>query len=380
METGKTVWDAKEKRGTTLFDEIRLKGKGNEPGFMEAFIYGKIIVVHGMYDVLAFNLSDGKIKWRYRAPFDFEIFHATMSSDILVLSGHAESIALYIPTNDPTGEVVWQEKEEGNLYGKPFFYRNRYISLRKMPFNLTSRYRSTGKLIGRLALPDLLLNTNHPLLDKGLQKLPIATHKNFIMVSDGIYYILLDAAGMKIAWKSLMGSNDMTSLPAIRFSLSDDYISVIKEDFDRKAIYMLSRKTGRILWSTDPKTARPEPMYSIHIEGDTMYGLMPHPGQGFYMVARNCKNGKDLFRKEYKGYQARPEVVLWPNLFQGHTAIQLKDRQDFEIALFSKKNGKREYKIQKKGVGSFGEPGRVSATIQNGLVVLLSKDKLYISK
>jgi hypothetical protein len=199
-------------------------------------------------------------------------------------------------------------------------------------------------------------------------------------VSDGIYYILLDVVGTEIVWKSLMGSNDMTRFPAIRFSISDDYIAVIKEDYDQKAIYMLSRKTGKILWNTDPKTARPEPMYSIYIEGDTMYGLIPHPGQGYYLLARNCKNGKDLYRREYKGYQARPQVVLWDNLFEGHTVTRVKDRQDFELALYSKKGGKRIYSIKKKGVGSFGEPGRVSASVQNGNVILLSKDKLFICK
>jgi len=32
--------------------------------------------------------------------------------------------------------------------------------------------------------------------------------------------------------------------------------------------------------------------------------------------------------------------------------------------------------VKVKGVGDFGEHGRVSATVQNGRLVLLSKDKL----
>ena len=87
-----------------------------------------------------------------------------------------------------------------------------------------------------------------------------------------------------------------------------------------------------------------------------------------------------MYKREYKGYQARPEVILWENLFEGHTVTRVKDRQDFEIAIFSKKNAKCEFRIKKKGVGSFGEPGRVSAAIQNGNVILLTKDKLFICK
>ena len=64
------------------------------------------------------------------------------------------------------------------------------MSLRKLPFNLTVRYRSTGKLIGRLDLPDLLLNEEHPLIENGPRALPVARDGPLLAVTDGWYYIM----------------------------------------------------------------------------------------------------------------------------------------------------------------------------------------------
>ena len=174
MASGKTLWQGKQYWGDRWTEEIRLQGKGNEPGFFEAFVCGDVVVVHGLYDVLAFGLEDGKLRWHYRVPFDFEIKHAAASGDLLVLAGKAETLALYMPAEDPRGEVVWQEKEQGDIYLAPYFLGDRLVCVRKMPFNLTVRHRATGRLIGRLALVDLSLNTKHPLLENGPAELPAA--------------------------------------------------------------------------------------------------------------------------------------------------------------------------------------------------------------
>ena len=177
LKTGQVAWKAQEPRGDLWSDEIRLTRRGDEPGFFEAFVYRDTVVVHGWYDVLAFHLKDGKLKWRYQVPFDFEIKHATMSGDLLALAGQAETVVLYLGTDDPRGEVVWQQKEEGDVYAAPYFHGDRLVELRKMPFNLTVRYRSTGKLIGRLGLPDLTLFEDHPLVDGGPNELPLSSYR-----------------------------------------------------------------------------------------------------------------------------------------------------------------------------------------------------------
>ena len=70
-------------------------------------------------------------------PFNFEIKHAVASGDILVLAGKAETLALYMPSDDPRGEVIWREKEQGDIYLAPFFLADRLVCVRKMPFSAT---------------------------------------------------------------------------------------------------------------------------------------------------------------------------------------------------------------------------------------------------
>jgi hypothetical protein len=152
---------------------------------------------------------------------------------------------------------------------------------------------------------------------------------------------------------------------------------VVKEDFDQKTIYMLSSRTGEVLWNTDPKVAgSPQPMHSLLIEGDKVYGIGVHAGQGFHLVGRECQTGKALFSREEKGYDSAPEVRLAPGLFGEYAVSLVRDRQDFELKVFELKGGKLVHGVKSKGVGDFGEHGRVSATVQNGKLLLLSKDKL----
>jgi len=370
LATGKLLWETVD---------IRLKGTGQEAGFYEAFVVGDRVVVHGLYDVLAYNVADGSELWHHRVPFDFEIKHAILSGDMLILSGKTETLCLYVPTDIPTGELAWQVGEMGDLYVDPYMRGDRLISVRKLPFSVTVRYRATGRLIGRLEVPDLSLHTTHPLLEDGPQALPAAHRENLLVLSDGWYYILIDTDKLAVAWKRLIDANDVTREPAMRFALSQDYLAVLKEDYDQKAIYMLSAKTGEILWQSDPKNSRgPAPMHSMYIQGDTIYGIVPHAGQGFYFSAYDAKTGKWRFKEEVKDYQGKPKVVMLPRLYGSQAVAQVEDRQEFEVKVFDAKSGKLQYTVKDKGVSPFGVHGRVSATVQAGRAVLLSKDKLQM--
>lgn len=368
LGSGKIAWDT---------GELRLKGKGQEPGFFEAFVQGDLVVVHGLYDVLAFTVADGKLRWRYQVPFDFEIRHAMLSGDLLVLAGKTETLALYVPTDNPLGEVAWQVKELGDLYIPPYVRGDRVISVRKLPFSVTVRYRSTGRLIGRLDLPDLSLHQVHPLLENGPAELPAAHEQEKLVLTDGWYYILIDTDRLQVAWKRLIDNSDTTRQPAMRFALGGDYLTVVKEDYDQKMLYVLSSLTGEILWQTEPKNVRsPQPMHSIFIEGGKVYGIQPHAGQGFYLVGRDGQTGKLLFREEVVGYQGKPEVRLRPRRYGDYLVAEVADRQTFELRAFDAGTGKNVQLVQKKGVGPFGIHGRISATVQHARLVLLSKDKL----
>ncbi|MCG3178576.1 MAG: Outer membrane protein assembly factor BamB [Phycisphaerae bacterium] len=369
LRTGRQVWET---------PELRLKGTGQETGFTEAFVCGDRVVVHGLYDVLAFRLSDGALLWQYRVPFDFEIGQALLSGDLLVLSGKTETLALYVPSDAANGEVVWQVKEMGDVYYPAYMRGDRLISVRKLPFNVTERYRSTGQLIGRLDLPDLSLHGDHPLLENGPEALPVARCGPLLAVSDSWYYIVIDTDRLAVRWKRLIDNNDLTREPAMRFALSEDYLIVTKEDYDQKSIYGLDARTGALLWQSDPKDAAgPQPMYDVVIDGRQAYGIQAHPGQGFYLRAVDCRTGKLLFRTECKDYQARPLVRLADRLYGRFVVAQVADRQDFQVKAFDlSANGKDAATVSDKGVGPFGEPGRVSATVQAGRLILLTKEKL----
>src|SRR5436190_18731717 len=131
---------------------------------------------------------------------------------------------------------------------------------------------------------------------------------------------------MAVVWKRLIDQSDVTRQPAMRFYLKGDYFAVLKENFDQKAIYMLSSKTGEVLWNTEPKDAKsPQPMYSLVIDGERTYGILPHAGQGFYFVCVDSKSGKRLFTQETKGYQAKPQVSLYPSLFGSQAVAEIQD-------------------------------------------------------
>ncbi len=382
LKRGKEVWKSKY---------VRLKGRGNEPGFFEAFVQSDLVAVHGRYDVYALDLKDGTVRWRFQVPFNFEIKHAIQSGDLLLLAGKAETIALYLPT----GEVAWQMKEQGDLYAAPYFNKDRFISVRKLPFNVTVRYRGTGNLIGRINMPDLSLHDQHPLLEKGPPGLPVAHHGPLLVVSDGWYYIAVDIPALSIRWKRLIDANDATRQPAMRFALSDRFFAIAKEDYDQKSFYVLSSKTGEILWRTDPPSdkadkskgppepeAQPDrvdtirPLDTMFFHKDSLFGIEAHAGQGFYFVGRDAQSGRLLFKQEVQGYEGKPEIALLPTPFGKHAVARVRDKQDFELRAFDLKSGQLVHTLKKKGVGAFGVHGRVSATVQNGRLIMLSKDEL----
>ncbi|MCG3179232.1 MAG: Outer membrane protein assembly factor BamB [Phycisphaerae bacterium] len=377
LATGKIAWDT---------GEFRLKGTGAEPGFFEAFVHagpaGAMVIVHGLYDVFALDLGSGKEIWSYRVPFDFEIRHALLTGDLLVLWGKTETLALFVDTDSKAGEVAWQRNEQGDLYVDPWADGDRLVAVRKLPYSVTVRYRATGQLIGRLGLPDLSQHAAHPLIEDGPEGLPAAHEDGRLVVSDGWYYIMIDTTRLKVLWKRLIDNNDLTREPAMRFSLGGGYFSVLKEDYDQKMIYMLSADTGQVLWKTDPKDARsPQPMHHVLIVGGACYGIQPHAGQGFYLVGRDCKTGKLLFSTETSGYDGRPQVELVSRLYGGFAVVRVVDRQRVEVKVFDTSaagRGKDVCTVGAKGVPPFGVHGRVSATVQSGRAVLLSKDKLQM--
>jgi outer membrane protein assembly factor BamB len=161
--------------------------------------------------------------------------------------------------------------------------------------------------------------------------------------------------------------------------LTGDYLAVLKQDYDAKTLYMLSSRTGEVLWRTDPKDGKtPAATYSIVNTGEKLLGIQPHPGQAFRFVAIDNKTGKTLYRATVKGYKGPPEAVLVPRMHGNHAVALVKDRQDFEVRAFDVKDGKEVARLGVKSAGNFGVHGQVSATAQNGSLALLGKNRLIL--
>jgi outer membrane protein assembly factor BamB/tetratricopeptide (TPR) repeat protein len=372
---GKQLWRTEEMR---LGNKLQQAGTpaNDEWGFFESFVYKDMVVVHGLYNVIAFGLEKGEQKWSYAVPFDFEIRYAVQSGSVMAIAGQSETMALNLDTSSGAGEVIWQEKEAGDPYTAPYFHGDRLISVRKLPFNVTARFRGTGKLIGRLALPDLSLNDDNPLIDDGPHELPVAHDENMLFVTDQNYYIAVDVDRMAVVWKRLIDTNDPTREPKMRFFTTGKYFGVLKEDFTDKAFHMLNSQTGELLWSSNPKDGNaPLPSYSVVMDGTNMYGLALHPGQGYLLVAYDCATGKKLWgpAKE-EGFQQKPKAFLYPHVFEKHLVAQVEDGRNFETRVYDIASGKLLHKLAKKGDGPIGLHGRVSGIVQDGKLAFITKD------
>jgi len=367
LSSGKETW---------RINEFRLKGLGKEPGFYKAFVHDDIVVVHGVSDVLGFELNTGKQVWHYKSPDSFEVQRALISGNLFFICSTNETIALQIKTKSPVGEVAWQQKEDGQIYQTPYFVGEKFITIRKYPFNITSRFRTTGSLVSRMAIPDLMLMTDHPFVKTAAKKLSLATHKNLLVVTDGYYILVYDVNNMRMLWKTLILSKDWSNETSIRFVLNDQFLVLSKMDYDQKIMYCYDVKTGKKIWNTDYKNSKtPRPLYSFSLDGTTLYGVEEYSGQGFYVTAYECTKGKRLFKKLYKDYSEKPKLVMDSQVYGDQFVIKIQDRKNFELLIINKKTGVSFKSVKSKGDGPIGAPGRVSMTVQNGHPVLFSKVK-----
>jgi len=357
-------------------DEFRLKDLGNEPGFYAAFIYSDVVLVHGIYDVFCFRLKDGEEIWHYKTPNNFDIFESIISDNIFVLSGANETIALQVDTKIPVGEVAWQTKEQGSIYFKPYLADDLFVSVRKFPFNITSRHRTTGNLMMRLSIPDLSLVETHPILKEGGLMVPFAKFDKYLAVTDEKYLIVYDVVKMSMLWKTPLLNIDITKEIKIRFEMNDKYIIVLKENFDKKELYCYDLFTGDILWKTDPTNNNsPQPIYSLLFDGDILYGLGEHPEQGFILIAYDCSKGIQKFKKVSEGYSSKPSVNLRKEIYGNNIIVELQDRKDFKIIVFNKNSGEILKTISEKGDGPIGEIGRIGIIVQGGRPILFNKNQ-----
>ena len=118
-------------------------------------------------------------------------------------------------------------------------------------------------------------------------------------------------------------------------------------------------------------------MYSMLMSDSAVYGIEPSLGNSFTFAGRDLKTGKVLFRELVAGYIQRPSSHLFPRLYGKYAVAVVQDSKDFELKVFDTATGKAVQTLKLKGTGIFGEAGRVSATVQNGRLIFLSKNDLF---
>jgi hypothetical protein len=179
---------------------------------------------------------------------------------------------------------------------------------------------------------------------------------------------------MEMVWKTPILNVDLSKDLKMRIAMNDKFVMLVKEDYDRKAIYCYSLLTGEILWKTDPAiSGSPQVIYAIQLKDDSLYGIGQHPGQGFYFVSYDCVKGTRKIYKAIEGFASMPVVNMRKNIHGKHVVIEVQDKKDFHIMVLDKNSGEIVKKVSDKGDGPIGDIGRVAMTIQDGHPILFSK-------
>jgi outer membrane protein assembly factor BamB len=375
VRDGKKVWGVAD---------LRLKGVGQEPGFFEAFVHHKMVIVHGLYDVLAFDIADGHLLWRYRVPMDFEINQVMLAGDLLILSGDSGTLALYAPTTSAVGDVVWQTKEAGGVYIAPYVAGDRLVLVRHAPDNVTVRHLGSGELIGRMELPGLSATTMlHPLLPTVSDAQSAAHAGNLLMLIDGWSYYMIDTQSLSVRWKREIDSNDPGVVPPMRIALNDKVAVITKKDYDRGSMYGIDVATGEILWKTEHGKKKEQDalpaLYDICMVGDTACGITVPGNQRFQLLVFNPATGEKVAEWKASGYGADPTVRMTDGGDGQSVVLTLLQGQKLQTVAVNAKTANVVATVEREGVGPFGTHGFASAGVCDGHLLLLTKNGVSIS-
>lgn len=376
-------WDLASWRQKWEVTNIRLEGKGDEPGFEEVFLAGPLVLTHGRMDVFAFTLAKGELAWRFVAPFDFDLRAVSRVGELLILSGTSHTLAL----RSSTGEVVWSAPEMGILYHAPFFREGLMIGVRREPFGVTFRRLGSGKLVRFLQMPDLDVETKHPVLAAEIlqgavpggvttEALPITCQGDLLMLTDGAYYIAVDINKMLIRWKRAIDNNDPMEVPPMRFFLQEPYLLVLKRDFMKPALYLLDSRTGELKWV---KTER-EAVYSVVFseDGKAFYGLgIPSTtARSIILKGFATETGQETYAGEWTGFQEMPDAaIMMP--FQGMRLVIRAIQGERMDLLATDPQARRElFRVGTKAVGERGVHGGRSFLVQGPHLILMNAEQV----
>jgi len=370
VKHGVICFDAAAGKPRWVQEEIRFKGKGQEPGMEEVFIHRGLAIVHGRFDVLAFGLEDGRPAWRFQVPHEFEIEAATPAGDILVLSSRFSTLVIHCAD----GSVVWEAAEQGELYCPPMVSDGTLVTVRLNPSGVSFRSLPTGRLMVHLDVPGLTQNRAHPVLSSGGEALPVAFESGLLVLVDGWDYIGIDTRSHQVRWRIRIEDVDRDKVLPYRLWASGDHLFVLKQEYDETVVEMFHTGTGERLWrDKDPKQV----IYSAVYDDKSVYGInYQRDRAGVDLVGHDRATGAKELTWSHGAYE-QPEIFLSPEPHGDALVARVSDRQNsYALVAFNTRTRELIHVLSVKGHGLWGNYGEVSATIQGQTLAILSKDVL----
>ena len=177
------------------------------------------------YDVLAFDLKDGKLRWRYGCRSPSRSGTRSRAATCWSWRARRRRWPCTCRTEDPRGEVVWQEKEEGDLYMAALLLRATGWSAAQdavQPHGAVPVHRQAHRPAG----PAGPAPGGRAPADRqgpagaagGARRQAAGRHRRAGTTSCWTW------RRCAVVWKRLIDANDPTRLPPMRLALNGDYL------------------------------------------------------------------------------------------------------------------------------------------------------------
>lgn len=370
-----TCWNLQEGRSLWTLKEQRLTNPEG-PGWEECFVHERGIIVRSDLDVVSLDLKDGRVEWRRELPLSLQIRFAVLAGPLLVLLGKDRTLALHTGT----GEVMWEEKEEGEPYGRPMIREGCLVSVRNNPGGVVFRHAGTGHLRRRLGLEEELdTNREHPVLLEGAPALPIGWGQRLLVVTDGLYYTAIDTKLQEVVWEREIDANDQTKMPALRLFIREPYVVVLKEDFQEPSLHVLDSKSGELQFEMEVTDGTMTCFFGEG--GKRLYRLsLPKASEVAVTGMDLTAKGKEVLRWVQGGYSNLTEVAVLSPLGGGRMAFRVGDERAFEVWVFDVVQDKCQKVLQVEGIGPFGAEGKVSTWWQGRFLGLMNKTHVQMAR
>jgi hypothetical protein len=307
-----------------------------------------------------------------------------------------------------TGEIVWDAAEAGEFYAGPYFHKDRVLTVRNSPAEVSFRKVGSGRLLSRLRLPGLSTNRKHPvyLSEAGKQNPaaaeaaeanPVAFAEGVLAVVDGPRYHLVDVEKMQVRWSCPATKLDPAQDPSYRLWIDGGRLLVLKPYYSVIENAVFDCASGDLLWrrreggkkadeklksaGADASGAEGAAkstglvLSSMVFLNGTVYGIKYEMGAtGVALVGMDPVSGNETMRIEQKGY-TEPEAWVEPSWSTNGVTVRIQDGNAFEVWQVDVAAKKRVQRLQLQGYGRLGEYGETSAVWQGPYSAIWSYEK-----